>query len=104
VERRDADGHLDFTEADTLDVLPILHLHLGYAFGKRQRWTIMAEGSGMDLSGNRFLDATAQFGFRISPRWDVNLGVRRTERSIDAGSLANSINWDQYVMAIGYRF
>lgn len=104
VERHDADGHLDFTEADTLDVLPILHLHLGYAFGKRQRWTIMAEGSGMDLSGNRFLDATAQFGFRISPRWDVNLGVRRTERSTDAGSLANSINWDQYVMAIGYRF
>ena len=104
VQRRDSVGNLDFVEADSLDLLPILHLHLGYAFGKRERWTIMAEGSGMDLSGNRFIDATGQFGFRISPRWDVNLGVRRTERNIDAGSLANSIAWDQYVLGIGYRF
>jgi len=104
VQRRESIGDLDFVEVDDLALLPIIHLHLGYDFGRRMRWSLFVEGEGMDLSADRYLDATAQIRFRITPLWDVSLGYRHLERSVDTDSLRSTTTRDQYVAAIGYRF
>jgi hypothetical protein len=104
VNQRQSVGHLDFEDERALTVLPTVHLHLGYGFGRNQRLSVFAEADGMDLSSDRYLDATAQVRFRITPRWDAGLGYRHLERSVATNSLNNTTTRDQYVMAIGYRF
>ena len=104
VDRRQSVGGLDFEDERALSVMPTIHFHLGYGFGHKQRLSIFAEADGMDLSSDRYLDATAQIRYRITPRWDIGLGYRHFERSVATNSLSNTTTRDQYVMAIGYRF
>jgi len=102
--RRESIGYLDFTEVRDLAVIPIVHLMLGLEFGNSERWLLYVEADGMDLSSYRYIDATAQLRYRVSPRWDVGLGYRRLERVVDQGSLSNTTDRTQYTAHIGYRF
>jgi hypothetical protein len=104
VNRRESVPNLVFEQVNALTVLPIVHLHLGYGFGRKERWSVFAEADGMDLSADRYLDATAQVRFRITPQWDLGLGYRHLERTVDTNSLDTATTRDQYVFAIGYRF
>lgn len=104
VDRRQSVGGLDFEDERALSVMPTIHLHLGYGFGHKQRLSVFAEADGMDLSSDRYLDATAQIRYRITPRWDVGLGFRYFDRGVDTNSISATTTRDQYVMAIGYRF
>jgi hypothetical protein len=104
VNRRESVPYLDFTQVTALTVLPIVHLHVGYGFGRSERLSVFAEADAMTLSSDRYLDATAQIRYRITPRWDVGLGYRHSERSVDTNSLSNTMTRNQSVLAIGYRF
>ena len=84
--------------------MPIVHLRVGVELGRNDRWLLFAEADGMDLGGSRYLDASAQLRFQVSPRWDVGLGYRRLERRIDRDAILNETRRDQSVATIGYRF
>ena len=94
----------EFATIDDVSVLPTLYLHLGYRFGKNERWLLFAEADGIDISSDRYLNATAQLRFQASRKWDVGLGYRYFERYIDHDGFDNLTARDQYVAAIGYRF
>jgi hypothetical protein len=104
VNRRESVPYLDFEQVTALTVLPIVHLHVGYGFGRSERLSVFAEADAMDLSSDRYLDATAQIRYRITPRWDVGLGYRHFERIVDTNSLSNTTTRNQSIIAIGYRF
>jgi hypothetical protein len=94
----------EFATIDDVSILPTLYLHLGYRFGKNERWLLFAEADGIDISSDRYLNATAQLRFQASRKWDVALGYRYFERFIDHDGFDNLTSRDQYVAAIGYRF
>ena len=94
----------EFATIDDVSILPTLYLHLGYRFGKNERWLLFAEADGIDISSDRYLNATAQLRFQAGRKWDVGLGYRYFERFIDHDGFDNLTSRDQYVAAIGYRF
>ena len=93
-------GHLG-TETDIV-ALPILHLHLGVQLSRR--FLLFAEADGIDLSTDRYVDATAQVRYQISRNWDLGLGYRVIDRIIDTGEIQNETNRDHLDISLGYRF
>lgn len=92
----------DVRETFELDYMPLVHLHLGYAF--TPRWILFAEADLVSFSGDSFLDALIELRFRINDRWDVGLGGRRIEREFENAVYYNDISRDQASLSFAYSF
>ena len=82
--------------------LPLLHLHLGVDLSRR--FLLFAEVDGIDISTDRYIDATAQLRYQISRNWDVGLGYRMIDRTIDTADIQNEIRREHLDIALGYRW
>ena len=100
-EDEEAEPEIAADKADLVS-LPILHLHLGVQLSRR--FLLFAEVDGMDISTDRYVDATAQVRYQISRNWDVGLGYRVIDRIIDTDEMQNETNRDHIDLALGYRW
>jgi hypothetical protein len=97
----DPDGE-DISETFEIDYMPLVHLHLGYAF--TPRWILFVEGDFISFSGDTYLDVLAELRFRINDRWDVAIGGRRIEREFENDVYFNDMVRDQGVLSFAYSF
>ena len=100
-EDEEAEPEIEASREDYV-ALPILHLHLGVQLSRR--FLLFAEADGIDLSTDRYVDATAQVRYQISRNWDLGLGYRVIDRIIDTGEIQNETNRDHLDISLGYRF
>jgi hypothetical protein len=98
----DENEELDFTRVADTVLAPLLHLHIGVSLSRKLM--LFAEADGIEISDERYLDATAQLRYQVSRQWDVGIGVRRVERVIDTDNLYNEHDRDHLVLSIAYRW
>jgi membrane-associated phospholipid phosphatase len=84
-----------------LHILPILHLHLGFAPG---RFLIYGEADGTSVGSERYLDWTAGLRFGFNRRWELGIAHRRVDWSLSSPEIGNRFESATSNVSIGYRW
>lgn len=82
-----------------LEVLPILHAHLGVAPGPVE---IFAEADGVDLGADRYLDLVAGLTVRFGRHWRIGVNYRKVEWSVGSSRLSHDFSASTPSMTAAY--
>ena len=82
-----------------LEVLPILHAHLGLAPGPVE---IFAEADGVDLGADRYLDLVAGLTVRFGRHWRIGVNYRKVEWSVGSSRLSHDFSASTPSMTAAY--
>jgi len=59
---------------------------------------------GIDISTDRYIDATLQLRYHVSMNCDVGLGYRVIDLTIDTDDIQHEIRREHLDIALGYRW
>jgi len=85
-----------------LVLAPLAVLEMEYPF--TLKWGLTADVSGMDLSGDRLVDAGVALRYRFNRTWDASLGYRYYDRAVDSSAFTNDVQYDFVTLGVGYSF
>ena len=94
-------GEADIEEGNWI---PFAHLDGEVALNANRRLRLLAEVDAGRSAEDRSLDAALMLRYEIHPRWDLSVGSRLVERTIETDLLRNRLERDQYVVAVAHRF
>lgn len=91
-----------YGKVDDWVLLPLVHLEGVYHLGRSMAFT--AEGSWVETSQDKHLDASLMFNYFFDRHWDAGIGYGEYNRKTDTSDLYNEVEYNILVLNVGYTF